>query len=93
MVHGKGIGFFLYKEKGRVMHIAMHVKSTKKITNARCDLFRSVMVSKRKARFIECSFGPSTIVRLFHPRFFHGTRVVNGRRVPLDMTDSKRKRK
>ena len=26
-------------------------------------------------------------------RFFHGPMVVNGMRVPLDMTDSKRKRK
>ena len=29
MVHGKGLGFFFYKGKGRVIHIAMHVKSTK----------------------------------------------------------------
>ena len=28
MVPGKGLGFF-YRGKGRVMHIAMHVKSTK----------------------------------------------------------------
>ena len=32
------------------------------------------------------------IVRLFPRRFFHGPLVVNGMRVPLDMTDSKRKR-
>ena len=31
------------------------------------------------------------IVRLFPRRFFHGPMVVNGMRVPLDMTDSKRK--
>ena len=37
--------------------------------------------------------GPSVIVRLFSQRFFHGPMVVNGMRVPLDMTDSKRKRK
>ena len=30
MVHGKRLGFF-YKGKGRVMHIAMHVKSTKSL--------------------------------------------------------------
>ena len=30
MVHGKGLGFF-YRAKGRVMHIAMHVKSTKSL--------------------------------------------------------------
>ena len=28
MVHGKGLRFF-YRGKGRVIHIAMHVKSTK----------------------------------------------------------------
>ena len=41
----------------------------------------------------EVPFGPSMIVRLFPRRFFHKPTVVNGRRVPLDMTDSKRKRK
>ena len=30
MVHGKGLEFF-YRGKGRVMHIAMHVKSTKRL--------------------------------------------------------------
>ena len=30
MVHGKGLGFF-YRGKGRVMRIAMHVKSTKSL--------------------------------------------------------------
>ena len=30
MVHGKGIGFF-YRGKRRVMHIAMHVKRTKRL--------------------------------------------------------------
>ena len=30
MVHGKGLGFF-YRVKGRVMHIAIHVKSTKSL--------------------------------------------------------------
>ena len=38
-------------------------------------------------------FGPSVIVRLFPRRFFHGPTVVNGRRVPLDMTDSKKEKK
>ena len=37
--------------------------------------------------------GWGVTVRLFHRSFFHGQTVVNGRRVPLDMTDSKRKRK
>ena len=30
MVHEKVIGFF-YRRKGRVVHIAMHVKSTKRL--------------------------------------------------------------
>ena len=37
-------------------------------------------------------FRPPVIVRLFPRRFLHGPMVVNGMRVPLDMTDSKRKR-
>ena len=46
------------------------------------------------ARFLRGSFlGPPMIVRLFPRRFFHGPMVVNGMRVPLDMMDSKRKRK
>ena len=32
------------------------------------------------------------IVRLFPRRFFHRPTVVNNRRVPLDMTDSKKKK-
>ena len=51
------------------------------------------MVFKRKARFIGGSFGPLVIVRLFHRRFFHGPTVVNGRWVPLDITDSRKKKK
>ena len=44
------------------------------------------------ARFLGGSFlGPPMIVRLFPRRFFLGPMVVNGMRVPLDMTDSKRK--
>ena len=35
----------------------------------------------------------SVIVKLFLRRFFNGPTVVNGRQVPLDMIDSKRKRK
>ena len=28
---GKGLGFFFYRGKGRVMHISMHLKSTKSL--------------------------------------------------------------
>ena len=31
MVHGKGLRFFFYRGKGRVMHIAIHVKSMKSL--------------------------------------------------------------
>ena len=92
MVYGKGIRFFLYREgKSDAYHHAR--EKYEKVTNALCDLFHSEMVSKRKARFIGGSFEPSVIAKLFHRRFFHWPTVVNGRRVPLDMTDSKRKRK
>ena len=83
---------FLYREGKSDAYCHAREKYVK-VTNARCDLFHSAMVSKRKAQFLKGSFGPSVIVRLFHRRFFHGPTVVNGRRVPLDMTNSKRKRK
>ena len=31
MVHGKRVRIFFYRGKGRVMHISMHVKSTKSL--------------------------------------------------------------
>ena len=46
-----------------MMHIAMHVKSTKR----KGKIYR---------RFL---FRPSVIVRLFPRRFFHGPAAVNGR--------------
>ena len=33
------------------------------------------------------------IVRLFPRRFFHGEMVVNGMRVPLDMTGKKKRKR
>ena len=88
----KGSDFF-YRGKGRVMHIAMHVKEPKRLPMH--DLIYSIVpwYLKEKHNFSEVPFRPSVIVRLFHRRFFHGPTVVNGRRVPLDMTNSKRKRK
>ena len=56
--------------------------------------FHGPTVVNGMARFLGGSFlGPLVIVRLFPRRFFHGPMVVNGMRVPLDITDSKRKRK
>ena len=90
MVHGKGIGFF-YRGKGRVMHTAMHVKSTKRLPTHNVIYSIVQWYLKEKHDLSEVSFGPSVIVRLFHRRFFYGPMVVNGRRVPLDMTNSKGK--
>ena len=56
--------------------------------------FHGPTVVNGMTRFLRGSFlGPPVTVRLFPRRFFHGPKVVNRMRVPLDMTDSKRKRK
>ena len=56
--------------------------------------FQGPTVVNSMARFLGGSFlGPPVIVRLFPRRFFHGPMVINGMQVPLDMMDSKRKRK
>ena len=76
-----------------MMHISMHVKSTKRFPTH--DVLYSIVqwYIKEIHDLSEVPFGPLVIVRLFYRRFFHGPTVVNGRWVPLDMTDSKRKRK
>ena len=76
-----------------MMHIAMQVKSTKRLPTH--DVIYSIVqwYLKEMHDLSEVPFGPSVIVRLFHRRFFHGSTVVNGRQVPLDMMNSKRKRK
>ena len=75
-----------------MMHIVMHMKSMKRLPTH--DVIYSIVQWYLKERhdLSEVPFGLSVIVRLFHRRFFHGPTVVNGRRAPLDMTDSKRKR-
>ena len=74
-----------------LMHIAMHVKSMKRLPTH--DVIYSIVPWYLKERhdLSEVPFGSLVIVRLFHQRFFHGPTVVNGRRVPLNMTNSKRK--
>ena len=74
-----------------MMHIAMHVKSTKRLPTH--DVIYSIMswYLKEMHDLSEVPFGPSVIVRLFHQKFFHEPTVVNSRRVSLEMTDSKRK--
>ena len=76
-----------------MMHIVIHVKSTKRLPMH--DVIYSIdqWYIKERHNLSEVPFGPLVIVRLFHQSSFHGPTVVNGRRVPLDMTDSKRKRK
>ena len=76
-----------------MMHIAMHVKSTKRLPTHNAIYSIVQWYLKEMHDLSEVSFGSSVIVRLFHRRFFHGLTLVNGRRVPLDMTDSKIKRK
>ena len=76
-----------------MMHIAMHVKSTKILPMLNVIYFIVQWYLKEIHDLSEVPFGSSVIVRLFPRRFFHGPMVLNGRRVPLDMTDSKRKRK
>ena len=75
-----------------MIHIAMYVKSTKRLPTH--DVTYSIVQWYLKGRhdLSEVPFGPSVIIRLIHRRFFHGPTVVNGRRVPLDMMDSKRKK-
>ena len=76
-----------------MMHIAMHVKSTKILPTLNVIYFIVQWYLKEIHDLSEVPFGSLVIVRLFPRRFFHGPMVLNGRRVPLDMTDSKRKRK
>ena len=76
-----------------MMHIAMHVKSTKKLPTHNVIFSIVQWYLKERHDLLKVPFEPSVIVRMFSQRFFHEPAVVNGRRVPLDMTDSKRKRK
>ena len=75
------------------MHIVMHVKSMKMLPTHDVIYSKVQWYLKERHDLSKVPFVPSVIARLFHRRFFHGPTVVNGRRVPLNMTDSKRKRK
>ena len=74
-----------------MMHIAMHMKTTKRLPTH--DVIYSIeqWYLKERHDLSEVPFGSSVIVRLLHHGFFQGPTVVNGRRVPLDMMDSKTK--
>ena len=75
------------------MHIAMYVKCTKRLPTHNVIYSIVQWYLKQRHDLSEVPFGPLVIVRLFPRRFFHGPTVVNGKQVPLDMTDSKWKRK
>ena len=75
------------------MHISKHVKSMKMLPTHNVIYSIVQWYLKERHDLSKVPFGSLVIVRLFPQRFFHGPMVVNGRRVPLDMMDSKRKRK
>ena len=75
------------------MHIVMHVKSTKRLPTYDVIYFIVPWYLKKMLNLSEVPFRSSVIVRLFHQRFFHRPTVVNDKQIPLEMTDSKRKRK
>ena len=70
-----------------MMHITMHVKSTKMLPTH--DMIYSIVpwYLEEIHDLSKVPFFSSVIVRLFHQRFFHRPTVVNNRRVPLEMTD------
>ena len=74
-----------------MIHIAMHVKNTKRLPTHNVIYSIVHWYLKERHDLSNVPFRPSVIVRLFHRRFFHGPTVVNSRRVPLDMTNSKGK--
>ena len=79
---GKGYDIFI-EGRERVMHIAMHVKSTTKRLPTHDVIYSIVQwYLKEKHDLSEVPFGSSVIVRLFPRRFFHGATVVNGKRIP-----------
>ena len=71
-----------------MMHIAMHVKSTKRLPTHNVIYSIVQWYLKERHDLSEVPFGPLVIIKLFHRRSFLRPTVVNGRRVPLDITDS-----
>ena len=71
-----------FRGKRRVMHIVMHVKSTKRLLTHNVIYSIVQWYLKERQDLSEVPFGPSMIVRLFPWRFFHGPTVVNSRWVP-----------
>ena len=75
-----------------MMHITMHVKSTKSLPTHNVIYSIVQWYIKERHDLLEVPFRPLVILRLFPRRFFHGLMAVNDRRVPLDMMNLKRKR-
>ena len=71
-----------------MMHIAMHVKSTKRLPTHNVIYSIVQWYLNEMHDLSEVPFEPSVIIKLFHRRSFLEPTVVNGRRVPFDMTDS-----
>ena len=65
-----------------MVHIAMHVKSMKRIPMHNGIYSIVQWYLKEMHDLSEVPFGPSMIVRLFSRRFFHGPTVVNSRWIP-----------
>ena len=76
-----------------MMHIAMHMKSMKRLPTHNVIYSIVHWFLKEKHDLSEVPFWAIGDRKTVPRRFFHGPTVVNGMRVPLDMTDSKRKRK
>ena len=58
-----------------MMHIAMHMKSTKRLLRHNVIYSTVQWYLKERHDLSEVPLGPSVIVRLFHRRFFHGPTV------------------
>ena len=61
-----------------MMHIAMHVKSTKSLPTHNVIYSIVKWYLKERHDLSEVLFWATVIVRLFPRRFFHGETVVNG---------------
>ena len=71
---GKGYDFFFYRGKGRVMHIAMHVKSTKRLPTHNVIYSIVSWYLKERHDLSEVPFGLSMTVNCFIEGSFVGQR-------------------
>ena len=76
-----------------MMHIVMHVKSTKRLPTRNVIYSIVQWYLKEMNDLSEVPFWAISDCKTVSSEVLHGLTVVNCRRVPLNMTDSKRKRK